>query len=54
LPDYDPKWDEVKTHWQKRWENGDIDRITALLHQLEKQYPGRIEPLVWLVYESRT
>lgn len=48
LPDYDPKWDDVKTLWQDRWENEDNNQITALLHQLEMQYPGRVEPLVWL------
>jgi len=48
LPDYDSRWDDVKILWQKRWANGDIDQIKVLLHQLEKQYPGMVEPFVWL------
>ncbi len=48
VPDYDPLWEQIDALWQNHRADEKIDNITSLLHELEKEYPERIEPLLWL------
>ncbi len=45
VPDYDKRWTEVASCWQNRQ---DPDRMLVLLQELEKAYPDRVEPQLWL------
>ncbi len=48
VPQYDPLWEQIDTLWQNHRGANKIDNVIDLLHELEKKYPDRIEPLLWL------
>ncbi len=51
VPDYDPLWKDIKSHWRAHWNGEKYDEIDIILIKLKKKYPEKIEPLLWL---SRT
>ncbi|MFO8056628.1 MAG: hypothetical protein R6V10_04970 [bacterium] len=48
VPDDDPLWEEAMSHWDKRLDRAELQKTIDLFHKLEKKYPERIEPLMWL------
>lgn len=49
IPGDDPSWGSVARLWEKRWDGGGVvDELIAVLHDLEREFPGRIEPCLWL------
>ena len=48
VPDDDPLWAKAMSRWDKRMERAELEKAIDVFHELEKKYPGRIEPLMWL------
>jgi len=48
LPQDDPRWLTVAEMWQNHWDGKNIDAMIDICHQLDKTFPERIEPSLWL------
>ncbi len=49
VPDDDPAWAEAIRHWDARADLGESKAAIAGFEALEKKYPNRIEPKLWLM-----
>jgi hypothetical protein len=49
VPDDDPTWAEAVKHWDARYRYEEGKKAIALFAKLEKKYPDRIEPKLWLL-----
>ena len=48
-PDDDLLWAAALSHWDQRLDRGESLKAIAGFEQLEKKYPARIEPKLWLM-----
>jgi len=49
VPDDDPMWAEAIAHWDARYAYEEGKKAIAVFEKLEKKYPRRIEPKMWLL-----
>ncbi|HUT55780.1 MAG TPA: hypothetical protein VM658_20485 [bacterium] len=49
VPDDDPMWPEAVKHWDARSRYEEGKTAIALFEKLERKYPRRIEPKLWLL-----
>ena len=48
VPDNDPMWQEMLTHWDKRLTYAEGMKAIEILHKLDKKYPDKFDTKVWL------
>jgi tetratricopeptide (TPR) repeat protein len=49
VPADDPRWAEAISRWDRRLSRDESMKAVALFEQLEKKYPKRLEPKLWLM-----
>jgi tetratricopeptide (TPR) repeat protein len=49
VPEDDPLWAKAIIHWDARYQYDEGLKAIALFEELEKRYPDRIEPKLWLL-----
>lgn len=48
FPAYDPAWQEVRDLWDRHWDGANTDELISKVQALEKRYPDKPEPALWL------
>jgi len=49
VPDHDSLWQKAINHWDDRYTYEEGIKAIGIFQQLEKKYPNRIEPKLWLL-----
>lgn len=51
IPSYDPDWKKIETLWNNgKTEESSINKIISTAYSLKREYPDRVEPILWMAW----
>lgn len=48
IPGHDAEWLPIKKLWDRHWDGSTLAEMISQMHVLERKYPKRLEPSLWL------